>query len=166
MAADDELTTPVPTRAGSNADLARRMDRMEIRQDTMESKVTDLATVVARVEQNQTHTAELNKLRFDALDTSTKTIVENLTSFIKRIDSLMTGETTTANTRSILDDYAKFRDSTLTRLDELEDTDLKGSAKNDGVIQTFGAGKAVIVTAAAAITAIIAILGFVLTPHP
>jgi hypothetical protein len=104
---------PQPLRLGSTADLARRMDRIEARHETLEAEVRTLAATVARVEVNQINAAELNKLRFDALDTGLKSVGAQLGDFIRRIEGLITGEVQTAQTREaaqMVADYEKWRD--------------------------------------------------------
>lgn len=73
-------------RAGSGADLARRMDRMETRQDGIEQEVRTLAATVARVEQNQNHAEELHRLRFDSLSAAIGNIGTTLATYITRVE--------------------------------------------------------------------------------
>lgn len=100
---------------------------METRQDTMESKVSDLAAVVARVEQNQTHQLEVSKLRFDALDNGLKAGFSDFSLFSKRVESILSGETQTVQSRmgaDLLTDYRDWRKQVEARLpadDEVED---------------------------------------------
>ena len=86
---------------------------MESRQDSIEQEVRTLAATVARVEQNQEHATELNKLRFDALDTGLKSLSGQLTDFIKRIDGMISGEVETTQARegrALVADYQRWRD--------------------------------------------------------
>lgn len=117
---DDET---IPSRPGSSADLSRRMDRMERRQDSTDVKVTDLAGVVARVEVNQNHAIELNQLRFTALDNGLRALAsdvsqklqgltDELSGFMKRINGLVSGEQTTAQGQRMLAEYEKFKGDT------------------------------------------------------
>lgn len=161
MALDDDSAPAAPTRVGSNADLARRMDRMETRQDTMESKVTDLTAVVTRVEQNQNHVAELNKLRFDALDTGVKTVDTKVSAFITRMEGLLTGEVQSHAT----EEYAKFRNSTESRLEAIEDRAMRVDARNQGIFATFTGSKAVILVIAALASPIITIVAILLNSN-
>lgn len=119
---DDETTvSPAPpgARAGSGPDLARRMDRMETRQEAQEAEVKVLSATVSRVELNQKHAEELNVLRFASLDTavnSTKAAVDavraDLSGFMKRIEGMLTGEVQTAQSKQaaeVMADYVKWR---------------------------------------------------------
>jgi ATP phosphoribosyltransferase regulatory subunit HisZ len=75
--------------------------------------VASLTGTVARVEQNQTHQAELNKLRFDALDTGLNALRADLTGFMKRIDGMIDGTIETTQTRegrAMVEDYRRWRD--------------------------------------------------------
>src|SRR4051812_45041233 len=108
------MTDTETPRAGSAVDLSRRMDKMEQRHEALEGEVRILAQTVGRVEQNQIHVAELNKLRFDALDTGQRALGGQLADFIKRIESIMTGEVETQATRQgqeIVADYREWRKS-------------------------------------------------------
>jgi len=89
--AEDDISTVTP-RSGSGADLSRRMERMEARQDTIEGKVNDLAAIVTRVELNQQHATELATLRFNAVDTAVHTIDATLERFMGRINAIVAGE--------------------------------------------------------------------------
>ena len=105
---NDEITP----RSGSGADLARRMDRMEARQDSIETEVRTLAATVARVELNQEHATELNKLRFDALDTGLKALTGIVTDFIKRVEGIVDGTVETGQGRAgreMVADYQSWR---------------------------------------------------------
>jgi hypothetical protein len=110
-------------RAGSNADLARRMDRMEQRQEKQEAETAVLSAAVARVEINQSHAAELAKLRFDGLDTGMKNMDErlgkqigeltgHLDRFITRIEGVISGDVQTTQQRqgeALVKDYQEWR---------------------------------------------------------
>jgi hypothetical protein len=167
MSDDGELQTPAAnSRTGSYADLARRMDRMETRQDNLENKVTELTTLVGRVEQNQTHVAELNKLRFDALDSGVKLLASDLKGFMIRMEGIMTGEVKThaareleeamADSAQIMSDYRLWREKVEDRFDHL-DPELPARVrilearelKRSGVVFTFGTTKTVLLVIAA-----------------
>ena len=99
-------------RAGTIADLGRRMDRIEGRHETLESEVRALTATVSRLEQNQVHSLELNKLRFDALDTGIRANGNQLTEFIRRVEGLISGEVQTEQTRQgreMVEDYQRWR---------------------------------------------------------
>jgi hypothetical protein len=94
------------------------MDRMEQRQDNIETEVRTLAATVSRVEQNQMHATELAKLRFDALDNALRPFAD----FMKRIEGMLSGEVETQQQRegrALVADYQTWRDGVdadLTRL--------------------------------------------------
>ena len=103
----------IEARPGSAADLSRRMDRMEQRQEGFDQRLSSLTQSVARVEQNQEHATELNKLRFDALDSGMRAIGAQLSDFIKRIEGIMSGEVQTNQTRegqALVAEYREWRD--------------------------------------------------------
>lgn len=106
-------TTP---RAGSSADLSRRMDRIE-------EAHASLATTVARVELNQQHAEELNKLRFSALDAAVGNVAGKLDSFMARVEGIITGEVETNQTRqgrALVEDYTQWRETVEARLDSAD----------------------------------------------
>ena len=85
---------------------------MEQRQDSTETEVRTLAATVARVEQNQIHASELNKLRFDSLDLGIKSLAGQLDTFTKRVEGILTGEIETPTGRQgreIVADYKEWR---------------------------------------------------------
>jgi hypothetical protein len=88
------------------------MDRIEQRQDGIEHEVRSLSATVLRMETNQEHAVELNKLRFDALDMGIKAVTGQLESFIKRIEGMLTGEVETVQSResrALVADYQTWR---------------------------------------------------------
>jgi transcriptional regulator with XRE-family HTH domain len=106
-------------RAGSTQDVVRRMDRMEQKHEDLAREVGVLSSTVARVEQNQTHAAELNKLRFDSLDTGIGSVKDTLDRFMGRVEGIITGEIQTAQTKTgqeMVADYVKWRKETDERL--------------------------------------------------
>lgn len=116
------MNDETPPRPGSTVDLSRRMDNIERRQDNIETEVRTLASTVGRVEQNQVHAAELNKLRFDALDMGVKTLTADLTGFMARIDGIISGEIETAQSKrgaELVKDYMEWRDGVDARLASL-----------------------------------------------
>src|SRR5689334_7250190 len=140
---DDSDSTPTPTRAGSGADLARRMDRMEARQDTAETALNNLSATVLRVEHNQTTSDKLNELRFAALQTKVDTVGATLNEFIKRIDGIISGEIETAQTRQgsqIMADYLAWRAKTDARIEAVEDASVEAKARNAGRLDALSWG--------------------------
>ena len=115
MSDESDSITPTPARAGSGADLARRMDRMEDRQDNMEKTLANLSGTVARVELNQKHAEELNLLRHDALKTGLDSLTGIVGTFITRIEGIIDGTVQTAQTRQgaeVMAQYLKFVEKT------------------------------------------------------
>jgi phage shock protein PspC (stress-responsive transcriptional regulator) len=159
--------TPSP-RAGSSVDLARRMDRMEQKHEELAKEVTALTATVGRVEQNQAHATELNKLRFDALDMGVKSLAGQLTDFIKRIDGMVSGEIETAQSRQgreLVDDYRKWREEVDDDRGLWKSQYERQRGVNAGIGQTFGTGKAILVTAATVTMALFTIIGALRTFH-
>jgi hypothetical protein len=108
---DDEQVSPT-ARAGSGPDLARRMDRIEGRQDSIELEVRTLAATVGRVELNQQHATELAKLRFDAIDNGMKAGFAELGVFQQRIEGILDGTIQTQQQRQgaeMVADYLTWR---------------------------------------------------------
>lgn len=146
-----------PVRAGSTADIVRRMDRIESRQDTMETKVDSLAATVARVETNQTHATELNKLRFDALDSGLRVVKEDLRGFMGRIEGIIAGDVETNQTRqgqALVADYRKWR----SEVDAFIDAQNARNARGQGMWDTLGGVKGVILLAAALASPLITVI--------
>lgn len=110
---------PSSARPGTPADLSRRMDRMETAHELLAKEVGGLSTTIARVEQNQTHAEELNKMRFDAFTNGLMQVEGKLdrynnkmTAFIERIEGMLTGEVETQQAREareVLVDYRAWR---------------------------------------------------------
>src|SRR5690349_5965607 len=159
---DEDTLTPTPsTRPGTGADLARRMDRMETRQDNMETALHSLSATVARVETNQTHAEELNKLRFDSQKTSIDTMAGKLDAFIARIDGIIDGTVETAQTRQakeVMAEYRAFVGDTKTRLGNLEDRNLERDAQTGGVVLALSGAKAVALFLLAAAGPVVALI--------
>lgn len=107
---------PKPT-----TDTARRLDRIEAKYDDLSGRVDGLAGTVERVELNQKHAEELNRLRFDALDAAQKATHEDLKQFMRRIEGIITGEVqlpSAVEGKALVDDYKRWRggvDTTLTQ---------------------------------------------------
>jgi hypothetical protein len=112
MTGSDEDQVSTPTRAGSGPDLARRMDRIEGRQDSIELEVRTLAATVGRVELNQQHATELAKLRFDAIDNGMKVGFGELGAFQARVEGMIDGTVQTQQQRQgaeMVADYLSWR---------------------------------------------------------
>lgn len=159
----DETTTPAApsNRAGSGADLAARMDRMERRQDNMETTLASLSGTVARVELNQKHAEELNLLRHDALKTGLDNLTGTVGAFIARIEGIIDGTIETSQSRQasqIMGDYLKWHDRVEAHIDESEKFHLAAVNRSEGVGIVLTGTKAFILTAAAVASPIIAII--------
>lgn len=150
----DELPS---TRPGTYADLSRRMDRMEQRHETLEVEVRTLASTVSRVEMNQNHAVELNKLRFDALDTGLKSIGGQLTDFTKRMEGILSGEVETAQGRqgaALVADYVEWRKAV--------DRDRDAQAVINGQMRLLGR-LAVLLTIGGGVTTVCSIVALAIT---
>jgi hypothetical protein len=133
MAADDEQTSPRP---GSAADLSRRMDRMEQNHESLSREFTLLAGTVSRMEQNQVHAEELNKLRFNSLDTSVHGVSVDLKGFMARIEGMISGEIETAQGRQgreLVDDYRRWREE----ISEQVDRNAESIERSDAVAKAL-----------------------------
>jgi hypothetical protein len=111
---------PITSRPGSPTDLVRRMERLEINHESLVRDVAALAGTVARVELNQAHAAELNKLRFDSLDASITGVGATLERFMSRINAIVSGEVKTPREQQgdeLVRDYIEWRDRVDHRLD-------------------------------------------------
>ena len=154
---------------------------MEQRQDTLESKVTDLAAIVSRVETNQSHATELSKLRFDALDNGLGSLTGQLKDFIKRMEGLISGEIQTAAGRQMLDEYNRFRQTTTNRIEAIEDRTVRLDAEDvtrrlkamedralridsqrQGVFATFSGTKAFVLVVAAIASPVVTVIALIL----
>jgi hypothetical protein len=156
---DDDA--PPSLRAGSGADLARRMDSIEKRQDGIEQEVRTLTATVVRVEQNQNHGEELNKLRFDALTAAVGNVGGTLAAFITRIEGIVTGETETAQSRQgreLLRDYLEWRETVDDHIEKSKLERATGAAKTQGMVVALTGGRALVLTLAAVVAPIVAII--------
>lgn len=177
MSDDEVVSVPAPARVGSNADLARRMDRMEQRQDNQETQLRELASVTAEIRLGVQHGGELSKLRFDAIEGGLNTQRIMLSDFIKRMEGLISGETQTAQSKQLLEEYSKFRTNTTERLDAIEDRTaridaeevlkrlkaqedraLRIDSRNSGIFASFTGAKAVLLVGAAIASPVITII--------
>jgi seryl-tRNA synthetase len=115
-------------RPGTTADLSRRMDRMEVSHEALAREVAGLTTTIGRVELNQNHAEELNKLRFDSVNQSIVQVegkldkhASSFNAFIERIEGIIDGTIQTGQTREgqkVLAEYELWRGTVETRLDE------------------------------------------------
>jgi len=99
------------------------MDRMEVSHEVLAKEVAGLTTTIARVELNQNHAEEVNKLRFDSIALGLSTLESKVTTFITRIESIIDGSASTAQSRAgeqMVKDYRLWRDSVEVRLDEAD----------------------------------------------
>src|SRR5689334_18000737 len=88
------------------------MDALEANHKALTNEVSSLAGTVARVELNQQHAEELNKLRFTSLDTAVSTLSSDLKGFMARIEGMISGEVDTQQSRQgreLVADYQKWR---------------------------------------------------------
>ncbi len=117
-------------RPGTAADLSRRMDRMEIAHESLAREVAVMTTTIARVELNQSHAEELHKLRYEAttaavsgVETELKQHGDRVTTFIDRIEKVISGETSTPQARqgeALVKDYQSWRETVEARFDAAE----------------------------------------------
>lgn len=170
--ADEVASTPAPARVGSNADLARRMDRMEQRQDNQETQLRDLAAVVSEIRLGVAHGSELSKLRFDALDTGLNASRTDLAAFMKRIEAIMSGEIQTAQGKAMMDQYTAFvresiedRKNIRDRVDVIEEDHIRRDAARQGISGLLSGTKGVVLVIAAIASPIIAVLVNFVLPH-
>ena len=133
------------------------MDRMEARQDSIETEVRTLAATVARVETNQIHSTELNRLRFDALDSGLRAVSGQLADFLKRFEGILSGEVDTAQSRAgreLVEDYREWRASVDAALDSHDTFVTQGKLlARVGVLLVSTNIVAVVVAIAAAVNA-------------
>ena len=158
---DDELTPATPPRAGTFADLSRRMDRMELRQDNAENRLTELTASVTRIELNQSHATELSKLRFDSLDTGLNALKLQVSDFSKRFEGIMSGDIETPQLRQqrdLLANWSQWRHE----VDELHDAREVERAKNEGVVIALRGLKGALIAVAVVAGPVIAVVGLVL----
>ena len=130
-------TEEAQPRPGSSIDLSRRMDRIEARQDTIESKVTDLASVVSRVEQNQTHAREIDELRYKTLNTAIENLGATLNAFMGRVNAIISGEVRLPGNEALMKEWRDWRDSVNAKL-ELSEAKLDEQAVLNGQVRLLG----------------------------
>lgn len=106
-------------------DISRRMDRLEQNHEALAKDVAALTGTISRVEQNQQHLEELNRLRFGSLDNSIAGVTNKLDAFIARIEALLTGEVQTPQMRSgneLVADYKAWRASVDKEIEDLQES--------------------------------------------
>lgn len=133
---------------------------MEQRQDSIETEVRTLSATVQRVEQNQSHAVELNKLRFDSLDTGLKSLGGQMTDFIKRIEGILSGEVETIQSKqgqAIISDYNSWRKGVDADIAELKDNRDNDKARSEGLKDALYFARAALMLAGALAGPIIAI---------
>lgn len=163
MSDADESTTP--PRVGSTADLARRLDRVEHRQDTLEGKVDSLSATVGRLEVSAGHASELSKLRFDAIETNLSHGFEEAGRRWARIEAIISGEVVTPQTKMMLDQYQNFVESSTKdrihlnqRVSLLESANGIAEARSQGILSALGGLKGVVLLLAAIASPIITVV--------
>lgn len=140
MSTPEDTTAPRP---GSSVDLSRLMDRMEQNHEQLAREVSGLTGTVARVELNQKHAEELNKLRFDSLETGVGQANTKLDNFMARIEGLISGEVSTAQSRAgqeLVEDYKKWRLTVENRLDGAESFQSQGRLVGRVIVLLLGTG--------------------------
>lgn len=169
MSGDDGEFQP---RAGTYADLARRMDRQEERHEDLAKEVAGLTATMGQVVQNQKHAEELNELRFKAqntavsqLDTHITDVAHDLKGFMLRIDGIISGEVETVQTRqgqAIIADFMSWRKGVDSRVDVLEDA----AERRGGVMDALRGGKGLVLMLCAIFSPIVAAVGIIITRPP
>lgn len=134
---------------------------MEQRQDSIETEVRTLAATVARVETNQTHAEELNKLRFESQKTALDQLSTTLTAFIGRIEGIIDGSIETAQSRQaakMVEDYFAWRRSVDEHVDASNLLHTAQAARGAGIVFALSGGKAVVLTLVALAGPVIALV--------
>jgi hypothetical protein len=160
MSDTDDSTAPL-SRTGSGADLARRMDRMEARQDATEAKLGDLTVIVTRVEENQKHSDTVAALRHDAMATSLGGLTSTVDIFIKRIEGILTGEVQTAQSKqgqALIADFTAWRSEVDRRLRTIDEEAVISRSKQQGVIFALSGAKAMLLLIAAFLAPVVAVI--------
>lgn len=141
-------------RPGSTADLSRRVDRLEGNLADLSKEVAGLTSTVARVEQNQVHAEELNKLRFSSLDTAVTNVAGKLDAFMARVESIITGEVQLPQAKAWETRQAeeeRWREKVDERLDGHDTFETQGRLIGRLVVLLVGANAAAIIAAIYAI---------------
>lgn len=160
---EDELPTP---RAGTYADLSRRMDRMENRHEDLATQVRSLAASVQRVEQGLDHAEKLNELRFNAQNQSLATLDAKVSAFITRIEGIIEGTVETGMSRQnkqMLDDYFAWRRATDTHLDSIDLLHAERDAARKTGLTFLSGAKGLVIMLAAILSPLIAAVSVLLS---
>jgi len=167
--ADAEQTPP---RAGTYADLSRRMDRMENRHEDLVEDVRNLSVVVSDVRKDVQHAAELAKLRFDAVELTMKHGFDEAGAHRQRIESIINGDVVTPQAKLIMDQYRQFTEQSIAdrkslnhRVELLEEDHIKRDASRSGIFMTLGGAKGALLLLAALASPLITILALI-AQHP
>lgn len=158
MAADDE-TQPRP---GTYADLARRIERMEVKHEDLAKEVAGLTATTGQVVLNQKHAEDINELRFKSLDTAVGLIGTDLKGFMARVEGILSGDIQTASSRqglAVIEDYNAWRKEVDARLDASDTRE----AGRKGVLSALSGAKGIILMVAAILSPIVAAIGIIVT---
>ena len=151
------------------------MDKLEERQGIVETRVSELGAVVARVEQNQVHAAELNKLRFDSLDTGVKGVTDTLERFMGRINAIVSGEVKlpqAAQGEKLVADYQEWRKGVDSKLgtiytsEQRRDIETRLDRHENTLAQVSLVGKIVVVLLSGNALAILGGIAWLVTHSP
>lgn len=132
-----------------------------------------LSLTVERVESNQKHAEELNKLRFDNLDKTTATLSADIKGWMTRMEGIFTGDLQTAAARDlkaakeqaqrdgavVMAEWTTWRKGQEARLDVLEDA----AERRGGVMDTLRGAKGLVLMVMAIISPLIAAIGIIVT---
>lgn len=145
------------------------MDRLEQNHELLARDVTTLSATVARVELNQTHAADLNKLRFDALDVGLGTLKSTLDAFMARINGVVSGEIKLPQAvqgEQLVADYLAWRKVVDGRLEDGERARLSDSSSRKGVFETLGVGRSVVLFGISLVGGALAVADVIARLHP
>ena len=129
--------------------------------DGLEGRVGDLVATVARVEENQKHATQLNDLRFNALDQGVRALDGTLKDFIRRIESMISGETQTALQKQMMEEYQEERRATAAKFVDIDRRlalQDQRNAKGEGIWVAVGGAKGAAIMLAAIASPIITII--------
>lgn len=168
MADSDDLTTP--PRAGTYADLSRRMDRMENRHEDLALQVRTVAADIASVKLQAEHVEKLNELRFTSLDKGIHAVESKVDAFIARIEGLISGDVQTPQGKLMMDQYKQFVSDTqstqqrlVERIEVIEEDHVRRDAARQGLFGALSSTKAFLLMLAAIASPLIAAIGIIVT---
>ena len=133
---------------------------METKHEELAREVAVQGQTLARVELNQKHAEDMNKVQFGALDTGLKLVNSTLDAFIKRIDGIISGEIETAQTRQgtqMVADYMKWRGEISKAVDDIKDEQAIAKARTSGRVDILSWGKVGLLTLAPIAAVIVSI---------